>query len=61
MENQQWITIVLKDGTYCHYRPDEYTDYEYDRKYFIVIKDRQWIGFYNLDELKYIEIGEKET
>lgn len=40
----------------CHYRGDEYTEYKYDGKYFIVIKDKQWIGFYNLDCVECIEV-----
>ena len=55
--NDKWITIVFKDRGTCHYRPDEYTDYRYDGKYFIVIKDKQWIGFYNLDSTMCIEIA----
>lgn len=56
----KWITIDFKNGEICHYRPDEYTDYQYDGEYFIVIKDKQWIGFYNLDVIRYIEIGTVE-
>jgi len=55
-----WITIDFKNGEVCHYSPSEYTDYQYDGKYFIVIKDKQWIGFYNLDVIRYIEIGTVE-
>jgi len=58
--NKQWITIDFKNGEICHYSPDEYTDYQYDKKYFIVIRDKQWIGFYNLDEIRYIEISTVE-
>lgn len=56
----KWITIDFKNGEICHYSPSEYTDYQYDGKYFIVIKDKQWIGFYNLDVIRYIEIGTVE-
>lgn len=55
-----WITIVFKNGEVCHYTPAEYTDYNYDGKYFIVIKDKQWVGLYNLDEIRYVEIGTVE-
>lgn len=55
-----WITIDFKNGEICHYRPDEYTDYQYDGKCFIVIRDKQWIGIYNLDEVRYIEVSTKE-
>lgn len=56
----KWITIDFKNGEICHYSPSEYTDYQYDGKYFIVINEKQWIGFYNLDEIRYIEISTKE-
>ena len=50
------IEIVFKNGDVAHYMPDEYTDYKYDGKYFIVILEKQWIGFYNLDAIEYIEV-----
>lgn len=50
------ITIVFKSGEVSYYAENEYTDYRYDDKYFIVIKDCKWIGFYNLDSLVCIEI-----
>ena len=52
----QMITIDFKNGEICHYRPDEFTDYKYDGRYFIVIKDKQWIGFFNLDELRSVKV-----
>jgi len=52
------IEIVFRNGDMAHYKPDEYTDYRYDGKYFIVIRDKQWIGFYNLDCVEYIEVGD---
>lgn len=56
----KWITIDFKNGETCHYAPSEYTDYQYDGKYFVVIFEKQWIGFYNLDEIRYIEISSIE-
>lgn len=51
------IEIVFKDSDTVHYyNPDQYTDYRYDRKFFIVIRDKQWIGFYNLDCVEYIKV-----
>ena len=49
------IEIVFKNGDMVHYKPDQYTDYRYDGKYFIVIYEKQWIGFYNLDCVEYIQ------
>ena len=42
-----------------HYSPDQYTDYRYDGKYFIVIREKQWIGFYNFDCVEYIQCEER--
>lgn len=50
------IEIVMKNGDMAHYKPEEYTDYRYDGKYFIIIYEKQWIGFYNLDCIEYIEV-----
>ena len=53
------IEIVFRNGDMCHYKPDEYTDYRYDGKYFIVIREKQWIGFYNLDCVEYIKVQDR--
>lgn len=55
--DNKYIIILFKNGDVCHYAPNEYDDYRYDGKYFKVIKDKQWIRFYNLDVIQYIEIG----
>ena len=55
------IEIVFRNGEVAHYKPSEYTEYRYDGKYFIVIKDCQWIGFYNLDCVECIEIEPPQT
>lgn len=52
----EWLIICSKDGEYAKYKPDEYTDYHYDKKCFIVIRDEQWIGIYNIDEIKCVEV-----
>ena len=52
----QMIEIVFNNGDMAHYEPSEYTDYKYDGKYFIVIYEKQWIGFYNLDCVEYIVV-----
>lgn len=57
MISKKWITIVFQNKEVCHYRPNEYTDYQYDGKYFVVIKDGQWIGLYNLDVIQYVEVA----
>ena len=50
------IEIVFQNGDYIKYKPEDYTEYKYDGKYFIVIYDKQWIGIYNLTYIEYIEI-----
>lgn len=50
------IEIVFQNGNFVSYKPSDYTDYKYDRKYFIVIYEKQWIGLYNLDCIEYINI-----
>ena len=59
--DRKFITIVFRNGNVCHYSPSEYTDYKYDGKYFIVIYEKQWIGFYNLDCVEYIEVSSIES
>ena len=59
--DRKFITIVFRNGNVCHYSPSEYTDYKYDGKYFIVIYEKQWIGFYNLDCVEYIEVSSIEV
>lgn len=43
------IKITLKNGDTCIWKSGEFTDYKYDGKCFIVIKDKEWIGLYNID------------
>ena len=52
----QMIEIVFNNGDMAHYEPTDYTDYKYDGKYFIVIYEKQWIGFFNLDCVEYIVV-----
>ncbi|MXP77219.1 hypothetical protein GN277_18105 [Lachnospiraceae bacterium WCA-9-b2] len=50
------IKIVFKNGRVDEWSKEEYSDYKYDGKCFIVIKDNQWIGFYNMDSITSITI-----
>ena len=43
------IRIVMSNGYSCEWSADEYTDYKYDGKFFILIKDEVYVGFYNLN------------
>lgn len=56
MSDYETITITMKDGKYAEWEKDDWDDYTYDGKFFIVIKDGAWIGFYNLDEVRTIAI-----
>lgn len=59
-EDNEWLVIKFKDGDLAHYAPNEYTDYYYDKVCFVVIRDKQWIGIYNLSEIKWIEVTRGE-
>lgn len=54
------LRIVFKDRETKMYGADEFTDYEYDQQCFIVTKDGQWIGIYNIDCIACIEYMECE-
>lgn len=43
------IKITMKNSTVVNWNEGEWDDYKYDGKFFIVIKNGAWIGFYNLD------------
>ena len=50
------LKITFQDGTQKTYKSKQFTDYTYDRKCFVVIKKKQWIGIYNLDCIESIEV-----
>ena len=50
------IKITFKNGSVSIWKSDEYTDYKYDEKWFIVIKDEQWVGLYNIDSVVSVAI-----
>lgn len=52
------IKIVFKNGTVTKWKNGEWTDYKYDRKCFIVIKDESWVAFYNIDNIISVVIKE---
>lgn len=52
--NLEKITVTMKDGNFAEWEKDEWDDYTYDGKFFIVMKDRIWIAFYNLNEVRTI-------
>ena len=55
-DKYETITVTMKDGKFAEWKKSEWDDYTYDGKFFIVIKNEAWIGFYNLDEIRTIVI-----
>lgn len=43
------IKIVMTNGEEVKWTKEEWDDYLYDEKYFIVKRNGQWVGMYNLD------------
>lgn len=50
------ITITMKNDNYATWEKSEWDDYNYDGKFFIITKNKVWVGFYNLDCVKSIII-----
>lgn len=50
------IQITMVGGNYICWEKEQYTDYIYDGKVFVVIKGSKWIGIYNIDQVKEIRI-----
>ncbi|GEM_PF-864782 len=49
------LHIIMRNGHIINYEPNQFTDYQYDGKFFVVIKGKQWIGLYNLDCIEYVQ------
>ena len=45
------IIIRFKNGNSATWTQDEWDDYSYDGKAFIIKKDREWVGIYNFDSV----------
>lgn len=50
------INITFSNGAFIQWNEDQYTDYMYDGKCFIIIKGQQWVGIYNMDCVRSVEI-----
>ncbi len=52
------IKITFKNGHHniVTWNKDTYTDYKYDGKCFIIIKNEQWVGIYNMDSITSVVI-----
>ena len=45
------IKSVFKNGCIARWKKEQWTDYKYDGKCFIIIKGEQWVGIYNMDSV----------
>lgn len=52
--NLEKITVTMKDGHFAEWEMGEWSDYIYDGKFFIVMKNGIRLAFYNLDEVRTI-------
>lgn len=43
------IKITMRNSQAIVWNKEEYDDYLYDGKCFIVIKNKEWVGIYNMD------------
>lgn len=43
------IKIVMANSEEVKWTKEEWDDYVYDGKYFIIKRNGQWVGMYNLD------------
>lgn len=54
------IIIVFKNDNSATWTQDEWDDYSYDGKAFIIKKDCEWVGIYNFDSIISIIVKEKK-
>lgn len=45
------IKIIMTNSQTVIWNENEFDDYMYDDKFFIILKNKKWIGFYNLDHI----------
>lgn len=50
------IQIAMMNGTYDEWNLEQFTDYMYDGRCFIIIRGEQWVGIYNIDAVRRITI-----
>ena len=43
------LKIIMNNSQEVKWQKEEYDIYMYDGKFFIIIKNGEWIGFYNLN------------
>ncbi len=52
------IKITMTNSKVVTWHKGEFDDYMYDGKFFIVIRNGEWIGFYNLEHVISIIVKE---
>ena len=52
------IIITMTNSQEVKWQRDEFSNYMYDGKFFIIIRNGEWVGFYNLDHVISIIIKE---
>lgn len=50
------IEIMLANGETRKWNKEEYTEYDVRGRFFVVIKNEQWVGMYGLDSIVVVEI-----
>lgn len=60
LRRYKMIKIKIRNKDIVFWNKTSYDDYMYDGSYFIIMKNGQWIGFYNLDCIEYIVVEEGE-
>lgn len=53
------IKITMPNSQIVKWHKNEYTDYRYDGKFFIIICADKWVGFYNLDHVISVVVTEE--
>ena len=49
------LIIKMADGNTVRWNPSEYTEYDFHGRFFVVIKNDQWIGMYATDQIVAVE------
>lgn len=55
------IVITLQDGSCVIWGENEYDDYTYEGSVFVVIREGEWVGIYNMKHVVSVEIGFSEN
>lgn len=54
------IRITFRNGNIAEWKKKEYTDYKYDGKAFIIVRNGEWVGIYNMDSIISVIIKNKQ-